>query len=263
MAHYDDLASCDYFSMLSVDRLLAVGWLEKGFEYSRGDPGEAFRAKLTNLLREPWQPVLFMGWQSCDLCPHDGFHSHKNLFIPGPGVTYVAPEGILHYVIAHDYCPPREFCDAVLSCPQMGSDQYLQSLRSCGWGEFLDALSAHFERERTRAARLEALQREGDLLISRIKQYRGSGGPLPRTLADVGEVPHDGGKWHYEVLGETAVEFLQRLGNALGLCGLPQQSYRLTFIPAKQGDTELTWNSENPGKWAWREGESSFWRWIP
>jgi hypothetical protein len=262
MAHFNDLDPCGYFSMLSVDRLLAVGWLEKGFDYRTGNLDESVHSKLKTLLIEPWQPVRFMGPHTCDLCLNDGFRSAKNVFVPGQGVTYAAPQGILHYIEVHDYCPPGEFCDAVLSCPQMGSNQYLDCLRSCGWGNVLDDLAVHAERERTRPLRLAALQRDGDLLISRIEQYRGNNGPLPRTLSDLGEVPQEGGKWHYEVLGETTVEFFQRVGKALGLCGLPRQTYRLTFIPIEQGDAEVSWSSEGHRKWIWREGNTSIWRWT-
>jgi hypothetical protein len=263
MAHYDDLDPCDYFSMLSVDRLLAIGWLAKGFEYRRDDPGEAVYAKLKGLLKDPWQPGRFMGWQSCELCRYDGFHSVNNLFVPGQGVTYVAPEGIVHYIAAHDYCPPREFCDAVLSCPNMGSDRYFDRLRSCGWESYFEALSENVERRRTQLMRIEALQLSGDLLISRIEEYRGNDGRLPTRLSELGEVVEEGGRWQYEILGETTAEFLQRIGNALGFCRPPRQTYRLTFIPKLQADAELAWSSEGSRKWVWRGGGTSVWRQTP
>src|SRR5262249_59163292 len=102
-----------------------------------------------------------MGWHSCEFCGDNDGNRLYNLFIPGQGVTYVAPQGIVHYISAHDYCPPREFCDAVLSCPDMGSASYFERLSSCGWEEYLEALAKHAERRRTRDSRNEALQMSG------------------------------------------------------------------------------------------------------
>src|ERR1700676_1700306 len=53
MAHYHDLAPCGYFRMQPSDRLLAVGWLEPGFDYRRGDPGEATYSALKRLFEDP------------------------------------------------------------------------------------------------------------------------------------------------------------------------------------------------------------------
>ena len=55
-----------------------------------------------------------------------------NLFIPGEGFIYVAPSMIAHYVAAHHYEPPVEFWDAVMNCPEMRSDAYMQALLANG-----------------------------------------------------------------------------------------------------------------------------------
>jgi hypothetical protein len=52
------------------------------------------------------------------------------------------------------------------------------------------------------------MQLSGYLPISWIEEYRGNDGQLPTSLSDLGEVDRDGGEWQYEVLGETAAEFL-------------------------------------------------------
>lgn len=45
---------------------------------------------------------------------------------------YVCPELITHYISVHGYSPPEEFCEAVLACPQMGSDEYLAAVAANG-----------------------------------------------------------------------------------------------------------------------------------
>jgi hypothetical protein len=39
---------------------------------------------------------------------------------------------IVHYMNAHGYLPPSEFCDAVMACPPMQSMPYLKALRAAG-----------------------------------------------------------------------------------------------------------------------------------
>jgi hypothetical protein len=127
---------------------------------------------LEALAHDPWSPVSFMGGHSCGVCarkavskrleelarefpPASGSLSEdfieyycdrhapasiakgfSNLFVPGAGLVYVAPELILHYIDAHQYQPPRAFCDAVLACPPMGSAEYLEALRRNASGDF-------------------------------------------------------------------------------------------------------------------------------
>ncbi len=79
------------------------------------------------------QPGIFTGIHCCDLCLYEGDSAGvKNVFIPGDGVVFVCPELIAHYMNAHWYRPPDEFCRAVLSCPAMRSVLYLKALLANG-----------------------------------------------------------------------------------------------------------------------------------
>ncbi|MFZ3217848.1 MAG: hypothetical protein WA192_17440 [Candidatus Acidiferrales bacterium] len=40
----------------------------------------------------------------------------------------MAPSMILHYIDVHDYEPPEVFWEAVMNCPEMGSEAYRQAL---------------------------------------------------------------------------------------------------------------------------------------
>jgi uncharacterized protein YjiS (DUF1127 family) len=236
MAHYHDLAHCDYFPMLPIDRLLAVGWLELGFEHQRGDPGAAVYAALKKLLEDPWQPVGFLGGQSCHFCRYDGFYSYRNVFIPGVNATYVAPQGILHYIAVHGYCPPAEFCDAVLACPEMASSGYFEALRSSGWQEeFAQPVqrAAHWRSQRRTMQVLKAL---GNVLVAQIEQHREMTGRLPWSLAELEDPSQRGGTWSYEVVGE---------------------GYSLSLAPTNSNGIELRWMSRSPEFWQWRDGNET------
>jgi len=64
-----------------------------------------------------------------------------NLLVPGDDCIYAAPGAIGHYLDVHSYCPPDEFCEAVLHCPDCDSLQYRQALRELiapDWIKYLD-----------------------------------------------------------------------------------------------------------------------------
>jgi hypothetical protein len=43
---------------------------------------------------------------------------------------------IAHYILAHNYAPPAEFCDAVLRCPPMSSPEYFEAIVKNGPASF-------------------------------------------------------------------------------------------------------------------------------
>lgn len=220
MTHYADLTPCDYFRSLPTGPLLAVGWLEPGFEYPQGDPGEETFSRLKELLETSWQPVLYAGGQECGFCRYDRYFSTGNVFIPGRGVTYVAPEGIVHYIAVHQYGPPAEFCAAVKNCPDMGTRAYFEALHTNGW-------PPAFARPDEQAAAWEAKDRQrrvllgaGNALVARVEAYRELEGRWPTTLADTQALTRRDEAWHYEVT---------------------DQGYRLELILVEEG-IKLIWN---------------------
>lgn len=120
------------------DRLVAVGWLERGRQYAVGEVPPAVYKKLAVLLVEPWQPAVTAGVHRCEICLYDPEKAGtKNLFVPGDQRVYVAPELILHYMNAHRYRPPEEFCAAVTNCPSMGTPEYRRALLAAGGPGFV------------------------------------------------------------------------------------------------------------------------------
>ena len=130
MSYFPDSGPCDYFD--GRPGLVAVGWLEAGFEFPVGDVSAASLEKLEVLLHTSWQETWtsFLGWHECSLC--NQARGSKNLFITGISCVYVAPELILHYIKAHGYKPPGDFLQAVEECPPQDSQNYFLALRSAG-----------------------------------------------------------------------------------------------------------------------------------
>ena len=138
MTHYADLQPCGYFCVDFAFGLQAIGWLDKDYPYYRGPVSPDFVSALKALLVDPWQPFVFGGFHRCQFCRISGGPSTfpgiagaeillggNNLFVPGDGFLYVAPSTIIHYMDAHEYSPPNHFQDAVLTCPEMRTMQYL------------------------------------------------------------------------------------------------------------------------------------------
>ncbi len=138
VAWYPDESKCDYFGDDAAEGLRAVGWLEHEKEYARGTvPAEVYD-RLVELLKDPWQPWMFMGMYACDLCLYEP-HTMRgnNLFVPSNEFLYVAPQGITHYMNAHEYAPPAEFCQAILDCPDMRTMEYRRAISANGGGALL------------------------------------------------------------------------------------------------------------------------------
>ncbi len=151
MSHYVDLSPCDYF-WEDATHFKAVGWLARGESFATGEVSELVFEKLCELLVNPWNPAYPAGFHSCELCRFTGGmgqaqfksfvisgQSASSLFIPGDGVIYVSPSSITHYIDAHAYQPPEEFCEAVLRCPPMRSTGYFKALLANGGREMVKA----------------------------------------------------------------------------------------------------------------------------
>jgi hypothetical protein len=133
MAWFADLSPCSYFGREHSEFLRAVGWLERGHAFPTGTTDVSVYQRLLDLAKSPWEPMMFLGNHGCHLCQYEpGRIGRWNLFVPGDGVVYVCPDLITHYMNAHYYVPPQEFCQAVLNCPEMSSAQYFKAMLGGG-----------------------------------------------------------------------------------------------------------------------------------
>ena len=116
--YFPDLSDYSYTSIrLAGDapRLLNVGWLDSGQQYSRG-PVPPWLVPC--LLRMAMSYTNAMrGVHRCPFCETrvamtvDGqevYLGNAELRVRAGGMTYVAPSLLPHYVAAHGYRPPQE-----------------------------------------------------------------------------------------------------------------------------------------------------------
>ncbi|WP_143660363.1 hypothetical protein [Streptomyces sp. JHA26] len=121
MTHYPDLSPYTYGSTSRTR--LNVGWLDREHPFAVGLAPAGLISALVRHAREPIN--VQRGMHFCNLCP--SFHvarkntTREDLFIGSgeilvagcEGKMYVSPLMIIHYVEAHGYLPPEEFCIAV------------------------------------------------------------------------------------------------------------------------------------------------------
>jgi hypothetical protein len=133
MASYQDLATLDYFGAEFAHILRAVGWLERGDTFSRGASDVRVITRLRELLVDPFAPFAAGGPHACSLCAYFPEASgSQNLFVPADGFIFVCPELIVHYMNAHQYLPPPQFCNAIVDCPDQRSLDFRRRFLASG-----------------------------------------------------------------------------------------------------------------------------------
>lgn len=161
--HYDDLSPMNDLA----PGLTAIGWLEQGHAYKKGDISPAIFSKLkalvTELSQAPQLLPMAAGVHTCDLCQYDGPSGYLNLLVPGDGLLYVMPELAVHYVAAHRYLPPDEFGQAVLACPSLLSMEYKRAILTHGGRALLESMSNPRTAPDTRRDRADRPERQGEL----------------------------------------------------------------------------------------------------
>ncbi|MFG1917190.1 hypothetical protein [Micromonospora sp. NPDC048898] len=106
--------------------LLNVGWLDAAHPYPTGAPPHGLVPALTELAKTRVRQTR--GHHYCEICVRDMGEGAREAIrqgmiaresaefeVRGDGVVYAAPQLLLHYVTAHEYLPPAEFCTAALA----------------------------------------------------------------------------------------------------------------------------------------------------
>lgn len=130
MTYFADGSAYSYMDTGEAGPLVNVGWLAAGHPYPTGTVPDDLVMVLARLCRKGVHRTR--GLHRCEFCvaagpgrkPPTSFHDEDGEFlvggaeirIAGPsGVTYAAPDMIIHYVTDHGYKPPEEFLDALRS----------------------------------------------------------------------------------------------------------------------------------------------------
>lgn len=140
MTWFADLEPLTYFGEGLGRVLRAVGWLDRAHKFAQGEIAARTFDSLRELARDPFQPLASGGTHQCNLCQFEPEAAGSaNLFVPGRELLYVCPTLITHYVNAHGYRPPTEFCEAVLQCPGTRTIEYKRRFLDNGGRLVLEA----------------------------------------------------------------------------------------------------------------------------
>jgi hypothetical protein len=110
--------------------LINLGWLDADYPFPIGVPPAGLLARLGELAKVRVRQTR--GYHYCQFCirsfgrsfGEDAREAVRRDLIPresaefrvkGSGVVYAVPQLALHYISAHRYRPPAEFCEAVMT----------------------------------------------------------------------------------------------------------------------------------------------------
>lgn len=109
---------------LSLPGVQCVGWLDEEHPYLTGKLPMEFLDRLLNLLRTE-QVRIMRGLHYCPFCNEEYVQleerkillGHAEIWVPSPTreVVFAAPTLMYHYCEMHEYRPPDEFVEAVLT----------------------------------------------------------------------------------------------------------------------------------------------------
>jgi hypothetical protein len=115
-----------------------VGWLDKQHDFTKGQVPEVFLDRLWIYCRNA--VLLSFGYHGCDWCNEDfsvaatrgseqlSLGSAEIRVLGIGAIAYAAPDLIYHYVTRHNYCPPPEFIEAVMTKPLPPESEEYQKL---------------------------------------------------------------------------------------------------------------------------------------
>ena len=124
--YYEDLTNYQYLADAAESDALNIGWLDDKHYYEKGKCSEKFLDCLFVLCLDTINKTR--GFHQCPFCTNKAFGNRverngKNVELGSAeirvtglnGKLYSCPDMIYHYVLAHEYLPPKEFIDAVLA----------------------------------------------------------------------------------------------------------------------------------------------------
>lgn len=132
MAFFPDLTPHTYSPTGGLE-LVNVGWLDEGGIFPVGPTTAEFHDALRRLCDKP--VYVHRGGHACSFCEgtHGIAEGNGQIRVRGKnGVWYSAPTLIYHYVTHHEYLPPQQFIDAVLSAAKVKVVAHLVGVRGPG-----------------------------------------------------------------------------------------------------------------------------------
>ncbi|MFJ2738124.1 hypothetical protein ACIO3O_00495 [Streptomyces sp. NPDC087440] len=138
MAYFPDLSPYTYEP--SERHMVNVGWLSGRHRYPKGLVADVVVNALKVLCARPENQMR--GYHQCEFCralapsvlggdsgTNEVFLGSAEVHVEGAeGVVYAAPTLVLHYILEHQYCPPRKFCEAAVRQAGLGAGDELTVL---------------------------------------------------------------------------------------------------------------------------------------
>jgi hypothetical protein len=111
-----------YFPDLHIEeryfgvQAIKIGWLDDGKPYAKAeDPNsKKILEKIVFKLEEIGPSLFTKGFHICPFCG-EATSSTQFIIQIDKKTFYDAPDMIIHYMLIHNYLPPKEFIDAVLN----------------------------------------------------------------------------------------------------------------------------------------------------
>ena len=134
LTFFTDLSPYQKENGLIISEVLNIGWLSSEYPFTIGEASLEFTDKLAKIInnavfRETEARVVMGEWRSLSCCPLCGISSldintkvsrigSAEVWIPcvkKEEVYYSSSTWIYHYIIDHQYFPPEEYIESVLS----------------------------------------------------------------------------------------------------------------------------------------------------
>lgn len=141
MAKYDDLSRYK-LNNIELEDVYNIGWLGDAGSFPQGMVSEEFLMNLWEYYKCPvfstrkkYQNVSLDGyWKFFTAASNDRESelgsSEIRVIDEEKGVIYASPDLIIHYIVNHNYMPPREYIKAVIEGPKPNSEAYCNMIRN-------------------------------------------------------------------------------------------------------------------------------------
>lgn len=125
--NYPDLKSYTVGEPPQQNLIKIVGWLTKDQLFAKGKVDTQVLDRLWEFCKQPLGQGIRKN--ACQLCPpgtpilveyngeQQDLSRWRLLLLCNDQAAYLAPHVIFHYITAHQYLPPQEFLDVIMSMP--------------------------------------------------------------------------------------------------------------------------------------------------
>lgn len=131
MEYYKDLT---YYSLHHFENAINIGWINDCNPFTQGTVDKIFLKNLEEYIKTPFNTIR--GYLKCDICGCDTYnisisnqkvnlgYSEIRVISQDGKQKFAAPDMIYHYITNHNYLPPINFIEAVITGPKPNSKKY-------------------------------------------------------------------------------------------------------------------------------------------